>query len=97
MQPGARHDAMMDAQAANLARQATTPLPPSGVIQMHALDGQYLLLGADAVTNLRAGAGRCGETLIFGVPPLDWLANGARFGLGVDVREGGAVVAIVAQ
>jgi hypothetical protein len=95
LQPGAQHDPALDLQASDLAYQQTTALPQAGVIQVHAQDGQYLLLGADTVADLRSQEGRCGETLIFGVPPLDWLPSGALFGLGVDLRERGAVVAIV--
>jgi hypothetical protein len=97
LQPGAQYDPTLDLQASSLAHRQTTALPDAGVIQVHAQDGQYLLLGADTVADLRSQEGRCGETLIFGVPPLDWLPSGAHFGLGVDLRESGVVVAIVAS
>lgn len=95
LQPGAQYDPKLDPRANDLAHQQTTALPDAGVIQVHAQEGQYLLFGADTVADLRSQEGRCGETLIFGVPPLDWPPSGAHFGLGVDLRERGAVIAIV--
>jgi hypothetical protein len=93
--PGARHDVALDPQAAVLAQQDDTPPPTQGSIQIAERAGQRILLGADMVADLRDNSGRCGETLIFGVPPLDWLRSGTRFGLGVAGRSGGVVIVVV--
>jgi hypothetical protein len=95
--PGARHDVALDPQAAALAQQDDTPPPTQGAIQVVERAGQRILLGADMVADLRDSSGRCGETLIFGVPPLDWLRSGTRFGLGVAGRTDGIVIVIVTQ
>jgi hypothetical protein len=93
--PGARHDAALDAVAARRAQQDDTPHPTDGTIQIAERDGQRLLLGLNQLAELERPHGRCGETLIFGIPPLDWLPSGTRFGLGVDARDGGVVIVVV--
>jgi hypothetical protein len=93
--PHARRDRALDARAAELADREDSPLPAAGLIQITQTDGQYILLGADALADLRVADARCGETLIFGVPPLEWLPAGAHFGLGIAMRSGGAIVVVV--
>jgi hypothetical protein len=97
IQPGAHHDPELDARAAELARQDDTPLPTTGVIQVVGNDVQHILISADALADLRTAGGRCGETLIFGVPPLDWLLPKARFGLAVVTRSAGALVVVTTR
>jgi hypothetical protein len=95
--PGIQHDATLDGIAVARAQQDKTPLPKQGAIQIAEHDGQRILLSADLVIDLRVGDGRCGETLIFGVPPLDWLPRGARFGIGVATHAGAAVVVVIVR
>ena len=97
LQPGAHHDPTLDRQAVNLARQETTSLPETGAIQIYTPKGLQLLVSTSVVADLRSDEGRCGETLIFGVPPLDWLPRSADFGVGVDIRENGAVIVIATR
>lgn len=95
--PHARHDVALDARAAELAGQDGTSLPASGAIQIAETDRQRILLSAEALADLHAEGGRCGETLIFGVPPLEWLLPGTRFGLGAALRDGGSAVVVVTR
>lgn len=95
--PHARHNVALEAHAAELAVQDISPLPATGAIQIADLHGQRILLGADALAALRAADGRCGETLIFGVPPLTWLPADARFGLAAATHPNGAVVVVVTR
>jgi hypothetical protein len=95
--PGARHDVTLEMAAAERARQDNTSLPKQGAIQIAERNEQRILIGADMLADLSTPGGHCGETLIFGIPPLDWLPNGARFGLGADVRPDGAVIVIVTR
>jgi hypothetical protein len=95
--PRAQHDRALDARAMELARQDDTPIPPTGAVQIAGPDAQRILLSADMLAELYAADGRCGETLIFGIPPLEWLPQNARFGLGIATRAGGAVVVVVTR
>jgi len=95
--PRARHDVALDMSAAEMAVQDDTLLSASGTIQITETDRQSILLSAEALAELDAEGGRCGETLIFGVPPLEWLPPGTRFGLGVALRDGGSVVVVVTR
>jgi hypothetical protein len=97
IQPQARHDPALDAQAMNLARQDTIQPPASGAIQLAGSREQRIFLGADLVADLRVPGGRCGETLVFSVPPLPWLPAGTRFGIGIDQRSEGIVVVVVTR
>jgi hypothetical protein len=95
IQPGTRHDVALDLPAAALAQQETASPPAAGTIQIHGSQSQQLLLAADVVAELRAEGGRCGETLVFGVPPLEWLPKGTHFGVGVAMRDNGALATIL--
>jgi hypothetical protein len=97
LQTRAQHDQDLDARAAALARQDATSLPSQGALHIAAADGHHLLLGPDMVAGPGVQHGRCGETLIFGVPPLAWLPEGTRFGIGVDQRGDGIIVVIVTR
>jgi hypothetical protein len=83
--------------AAEQARQDNAPLPKQGTIQIAAHNGEHILVAADQLADVSRAGGRCGETLLFGIPPLDWLPNGARFGLGVDTRADGVVIVVVTE
>src|SRR5207248_1077369 len=67
--PRARHDVALDTSAAEMAGQDDTLLPASGTIQIAETGRQSILLSAESLAELNAVGGRCGETLIFGVPP----------------------------
>jgi hypothetical protein len=95
LQPTAHHDAALDGLAMEQARRETVQLPSQGTIQIAGANAQRILLGPDQAALLEAASERCGETLIFGVPPLDWFHNGVRFGLGVDRRPEGAVIIVI--
>jgi hypothetical protein len=95
LQRSAQHVPELDARAAELAKEEMTPLPQAGVIQLEGKDGQRILLGSDMLADLRIEQARCGETLIFGVPPLEWLAQAARFGIGVSERSEGLVIVVI--
>jgi hypothetical protein len=93
--PQAEHDSALDAQAAEMTLQEGIPVPSAGVIQVEGAQDLHILLSADALIDLRTQDMRCGETLVFGIPPLTWLPSDARFGLGVATNPSGAVVVIV--
>ena len=95
LRPDARHAPELDAQAAERAKDDTTPLPQAGVIQLEEQDGQRFLLGADMAADLQAERRRCGETLLFGLPPLEWLSQGSRFGIGVAQKAEGLIIVVV--
>jgi hypothetical protein len=95
--PQAQHDTALDAQAAQMAGREDTSLPLAGVIQVEGVDGLHILLDADTLADLRGQPTRCGETLIFGIPPLTWLPADAHFGLGVATRSNGAVVVVATR
>jgi hypothetical protein len=97
IQPEARHDPALDAQVADLARQNTIAPPASGAIQIAGPREQRIFLSPAMVAGLRARGGRCGETLVFGVPPLPWLPAGTHFGIGIDQRSEGIVVVVVTR
>jgi hypothetical protein len=97
IQPQAEHAPELDGQALELARHETAPLPAAGALQIEDPAGQRILIGQDRAADLLEVHSRCGETLLFGMPPLSWLSASTRFGIGVDERPDGLVVVVVTK
>lgn len=95
LRPGMRREAALDSAATSrLADAAETDAPEGGALQLPA-GGALLVVTTEEVAREAAGA-RCGETLLFGAPPLDWVA-GERFGIAVVGRAGGLVISIITE
>lgn len=95
--PRARHDPALDALADERAAQPIPSVDADSIVQIAEQDGQRVVLGSTMLAQITSPSPRCGETLLFGIPPLDWLKDGMRFGLGVELQPHAAVIVVVTR
>lgn len=94
--PQAQYDGALDAVAQERAVADVTPPGAAGSTRIYENDGTIIIFSgltiADLVNNT---APVCGETLDFGLTPLDWPPDGVTYGVGLDLRDTSVVMAVV--
>lgn len=95
--PTTAPDPALDAAAQARITASTRPIPPSGQIVVRQRDRVEIVAAQPMLAAMELPATRCGETTIFGLPPLAWLPPGARWGLAATTLPAGARIVIVVE
>lgn len=94
--PQAQYDGVLDAVAQERAVADATPPGATGSTRIYEDDGTIIIFSGLTVADLvNNPAPVCGETLDFGLTPLDWPPDGATYSVGLDMRDTSVVLAVV--